>query len=77
MAGDNNTNRIIEMASEIGTLKGLLEGQGKDLRDIKKSKSDMWKKINWANAKINLAIGAWTAVAFIIGLVFAILGVIR
>ena len=59
--------------AQIATVETLLLSQGKDIQNIKKDLADIYKKVNWANAKINWFLGGIAALGFGAGFIFKLM----
>ncbi len=67
---------IERLRGKIDTLQSMLDGQGKDVSEIKISLSDMWKAVNWSSAKINYFLGGIAALVTFGGILLTILGLL-
>jgi len=68
--------RLLKLENRLTIIETIQGSQGGDIQNIKVTHADMYKKINWANSKINMALGAIAMVSFI-ATALALLGAIK
>ena len=67
---------IAGLKGEILTLKAMLNGQGKDVKNIKTTLGKMWDALNWCNSKVNWFLGGIAGVTAVVGIILGIAGLL-
>lgn len=62
-----------EIFVKLATIEALMVSQAANITNLKKDLADMYKKINWANAKINWFLGGIVALGFGAGFIFKVM----